>query len=701
MPAPVKPKREPAPVPRAILFTDIVGSTRYFAAYGDQAGLRMLDRHNRALFPLIEQANGRVIKTIGDSILAVFAQPGDALRAAFALQRRLEEVRASLPEEEQMHIRVGVHYGLVTEKDNDVFGDAVNLAERVKSSAASDQVFVSRTLRDLVRADPGFTLQSVGPRALKGADEPMELFKLTGASALRRVSLWKTWARRSGRALGRHPWATAAVVAALLVVGGLWWLVRPVGPPPPRALVVMPFRNVANDPDMDYLSLAFPLDLSARLSAASSLIVRPFDSVQKYKGKDWDVTQVAQELKVGTVVEGSFLRDGQNVQVNVAIIDTRQNRQVSTEPILGVVGDTLNLLRQVAHHVVGALRLQFVDEKQVLESGTENRQAYDLYLRGLALQRQITRENNEQATADLEGAVKLDPNFARAHAALADAYVTRFWWNFSNDTVWLDRGEAAARRALELDSRLAEAHFALAHALEGKGRRAEFLRENLASLRADHRYVPALVNIARYSFFMGDFDRALHVLDRIAAVDPSQNVEMRKAINLYFAGRLEESRTENQKAEARAQGVDELTLIGTTYVWLGDLEAAERVLKRLEQLQPGYSGAAEIRAWLYTARGQVPEARREMQRFAPRASTSWGIAQLMAALYAFQGDRRQALVWLEKAVALGGPSYAWFKSDHFRLLRGDPRYEAVLQKLAEEYQPLRGEFDRVLAETSP
>ena len=132
MPTPPQLKRESRPVLSAILFTDIVGSTRYFAMHGDRAGMRMLEVHNRALFPLIEQANGRVIKTIGDSIMAVFAQPVDAMRAAFALQRRLENVRASLPEQDQIHIRVGVHYGLVTEKGNDVFGDTVNLAERVK-----------------------------------------------------------------------------------------------------------------------------------------------------------------------------------------------------------------------------------------------------------------------------------------------------------------------------------------------------------------------------------------------------------------------------------------------------------------------------------------------------------------------------------------------------------------------------------------
>jgi len=212
--------------------------------------------------------------------------------------------------------------------------------------------------------------------------------------------------------------------------------------------------------------------------------------------------------------------------------------------------------------------------------------------------------------------------------------------------------------------------------------------------------LPALRNLARYSFYMGDFNRALTVLDRMAEIDPTENVAMRKAINLYFAGQIPVALSENPKAEQRAQGVDELTQIGTTYVWLGELKAAQRVLERLEQLQPGYSGAAEIRAWLYTTRGQVAEARTEMEKFAPRSGASWGIAQLNAALYALQGDREQALAALEKAVAAGGPSYAWFKSDTFRILRGDPRYEALLKKLADEYQPLHSEFDRILAETA-
>ncbi|MEO7971662.1 MAG: adenylate/guanylate cyclase domain-containing protein [bacterium] len=701
MAAPPKRKRESPPVPRAILFTDIVGSTRYFSLHGDQAGMHMLDVHNCALFPLIEQANGRVVKTIGDSIMAVFAQPVDAMRAAFALQQCLEGVRATLPEQDRIHIRVGAHYGLVMEKDDDVFGDTVNLAERVKSSAEADQVFVSRALRDLVRTDPRFSLSPAGFRELKGAAEPVELFHLTRAPELPKRSLLKRWTRRAGYSISHHPALVAMVVLlAVLIAAGWWWRSRPAVTNAPEALAVMPFRNLKNDDQVQYLSGALPQELNTQFQTLGTVIVRPYSSVQQYQGKDWNIATVAQELQVNTIITGSFMRDGDNLRVNVEIVDARRNRQLWAQLFPGAVGDVLQLLDQVSHKVASALRLRMRSDEQAFRYGTQDARAYDLYLRGLFLQQEIKQENNLAAIDVLEQAVALDANFARAHAALADAYATHYWWNFSNDTVWLDKAEGSARRALSIDSNLAEAHFALAHALEGKGKRADFLRENLASLRANHRYLPALVNFARYSFYMGDFDRALTVLDRIAEIDPTQNVQMRKAVYLYFAGQLPSSRFQNQKAEQRAQGVDELTQIGTTYVWLGELDSAERVVKRLEQLQPGYSGAAEIRASLFTARGQVAEARNEMEKFALRRRTSWGIAQLTAALYATQGDSEQALAELEKAVALGGPSYAWFKSDTFRSLRGNPRYEATLKKLADEYQPLHAEFDQILAETA-
>ena len=714
-----KSKAAPSAKPRAILFTDIVGSTKYFASHGDEAGVQMLEQHNNALFPCVEDANGHIVKTIGDSIMAVFDHPVDALWAAWTLQRRAEELRCALCDEENFHIRVGVHYGLVTEKDDDMFGDVVNLAERVKSQANGDQIFVSRTLREMVRANLRFTFESAGLRELKGAPEPVELFQLVGAAAHSHPTRMPRWMRKVSLQTRRHKGLAAGIALAVLAAAaGLTWWVHVARSFSNRAVAVLPFRSMEGGADSrtEYLSLALPneIDTQLTMNMAQVLLIRPLNLVERYKNNDWKLEEVAKELKVGTVVEGRIWHSGDDLRVNVDIIDARENRQLWSDSFDSPISDKLNLVNRMVPPVLGAMKSLVADQNAVTTAaaassgkppsqtpqfGTNNPQAYDLYLRGVSLQHPITEQNNASAVQVLEKAVDLDPNFARAQATLAQTYFTRYWWHFSSDALWLDKAEGAAERALSLDPQSAEAHYAMAATLEGKGQRADSMRQTLACVVADRHYVPGLTNLARYFFYMGDFDRALSTLDRIAENDPTQNIHPRKAVYLYFAGRLNESHKENEKAEQWPSiGVDDLTFIGATYIWLNDVNSAERVLHRLEQLHPSELGLARIRAWVYTARKQLPEARAQMKIMS--GSSVWGDAQELAALYARQGDREQAITWLEKAVKLGGPSYAWYTSADYRLLRGDPRYEAVVKDLADEYQPLRPAFDEAFAELS-
>jgi class 3 adenylate cyclase len=167
--------------PAAILITDIVGSTQYFEQHGNSAGVAMVERHNAIVLPMIEQSGGRVIKTMGDGVLAIFGHPVEAIRAAVGVQTQLRLTQGSRPPNDRIHVRVGVHYGIVVAREGDVFGDAVNLTERVKASADADQVRISEALRLVVRGDPTIEVRSVGRARLKGVTEEVELFEVTSA----------------------------------------------------------------------------------------------------------------------------------------------------------------------------------------------------------------------------------------------------------------------------------------------------------------------------------------------------------------------------------------------------------------------------------------------------------------------------------------------------------------------------------------
>ena len=161
--------------PVTILFTDIKGSTSYFEKKGDVAGMAMVQHHNNLLFPIIEGDGGRIVKTIGDAIMACFTDPVGAVKAAVGLQRALEADRRERAEEEHIHIRVGLHTGLGLLKDNDVFGDVVNAAARVQHQTEPDQILITDVLLDAARAS-GFQCANFGKAQMKGKDEPIDVY---------------------------------------------------------------------------------------------------------------------------------------------------------------------------------------------------------------------------------------------------------------------------------------------------------------------------------------------------------------------------------------------------------------------------------------------------------------------------------------------------------------------------------------------
>src|SRR2546426_3060172 len=156
--------------PVTILFSDIKGSTAYFEKKGDLEGMAMINRHNGILFPVIEGEGGRVVKTIGDAIMACFDDQVAAVKAAVGMQRALEEDRKGREDIEQIHIRIGLHYGLGLVKEGDVFGDVVNAASRVQHHAQPEQILITDALLDAAKS-AGFECARMGRAELKRSEE--------------------------------------------------------------------------------------------------------------------------------------------------------------------------------------------------------------------------------------------------------------------------------------------------------------------------------------------------------------------------------------------------------------------------------------------------------------------------------------------------------------------------------------------------
>jgi class 3 adenylate cyclase len=161
--------------PVTILFSDIKGSTGYFEQKGDLAGLAMVQRHNSLMTPVIEDCGGRVVKTIGDAIMAAFDNPAGAVKAGIGMQQILESDRAGRSADEQIHIRIGIHTGLGLIDENDIHGDVVNAASRVQHQAEPDQILITDVLLDAAKS-AGVQCAKLGRAELKGKDEPLDIY---------------------------------------------------------------------------------------------------------------------------------------------------------------------------------------------------------------------------------------------------------------------------------------------------------------------------------------------------------------------------------------------------------------------------------------------------------------------------------------------------------------------------------------------
>jgi tetratricopeptide (TPR) repeat protein len=189
---------------------------------------------------------------------------------------------------------------------------------------------------------------------------------------------------------------------------------------------------------------------------------------------------------------------------------------------------------------------------------------------------------------------------------------------------------------------------------------------------------------------MAEFDRSLEMWDALAKIDPTNNLpRLRRAMCFFFKGDTDRAASEIAKAEKFARGVDQLTLVAFVYAWLKDFDAANRALGKLEKSEPDAPQAAEVSAWILTQQGKVAEARAKMKIVIDRNGTLFGIEDEIATFYAIQGDKDQAIDWLTRAVAAGAPNLAWYRSNFFASCKGDPRYEAIVKLLSDEYDALK------------
>ena len=515
-----------------------------------------------------------------------------------------------------------------------------------------------------------------------------------------RASPLQKW-RRSLLAVG----GTVVVLAVLLLalnVGGLRdRLLGRTAAPRIESLAVLPLANLSGDPEQEYFADGMTEELTATLGKLSTLRVISRTSVMRYKKTDKPLPQIAKELNVDAVIEGSVLRAGNRVRITAQLIQGSTDRHLWAESYERDLRDILALQSEVARAITSEVKAKVTPEEQ-LRLGSHrpvNPEAYVLYLQGKVLSGRDTGPDNRAAIEALERAVALDPKFAPAYAALGYAYAERlFDWEPKDE--WKDKAEAAVEKALSLDPNLADAHVSRAVLLFTSVHGWQYekaIQECKQGLALDPNLAEGHLILGAVLDHVGLLDEGLKEFQTATAINPNlAEAVLYTGLTLMFSGKF-------QDALPFLGGGPFSGSIQALDLWeLGRRQEAWALVRELQKADPQEKDVwvASVHTLLLADAGEGQEAEKRINdkilmqaEELKRYGHFHHVANFVADIYAQLNKPEQAVTWLEVTAATGFPCYPFFEHDHaLDPIRQDPRFVAFMQKLKPQWEYFKSTY---------
>jgi adenylate cyclase len=422
-----------------IVAADLVGYSRLMAANEEGTIARLQGLLKDVIRPEIANHDGRVVKTMGDGLLVEFPSTVAALKSTLAIQTRVAQSEAETDEDRRMRFRVGINLGDVVIDGDDILGDGVNIAARLESLAPPGGICVSRAVYEQVKGKVSAGYTDLGPQLVKNIPDPVEVWRVEVDGV-------------------------QAVTA------------KPAQPAKRPSIVVLPFDNMSSDPEQDYLADGIVEDVTTELSRFRTLFVIARNSAFSYKGAAKDVREIARELEVNYVVEGSVRRAGNRLRITAQLIEAATGNHIWAERWDRTMEDLFDVQDELTSAIVSGVEPELgAHERAVVrQKPTDNMTAWELCQRGYFEFVKYTGYGDKSAFDLYHQAIAVDPEFA-----LPQAYLGRWYWvqvivGRSDDVPGdLRAGLEHATRAITLDDRLELGHVSQGVMLALSGREAD------------------------------------------------------------------------------------------------------------------------------------------------------------------------------------------------------------------------------------
>jgi serine/threonine protein kinase/Flp pilus assembly protein TadD len=473
--------------------------------------------------------------------------------------------------------------------------------------------------------------------------------------------------------------------------------------PSVETMAVLPFHDISAATS-DSWGIGMTDAIISRLTSLQNLAVRPTTSVLKYAKETPDPAEAARALNVESILEGTYQRSSDVIRVTVQLIDGRTGNTKWSQRYDLHSADILSFEDQIATKVVEGLKIEIspTEQKSIQQLATTNVDAYNDYLQARFYLNEylVTSrlESIEKGKTLLARAVSLDKNFAEAYALLAEFCVFQ-GANFLEDASGnLKRGEAAAQSALSINPHSVQGLTALGGAYSEQGRVGEGIRVVRQAVALAPNDENAWQNLGYSYYYAGLNELSEKAYRRLMELNPTTlQPRWMNARMLLYQGKLPEA--DQEMRQVVAQNPDQfkaLAYFGVVLYYEGKLDEAQAALERSLQLSPNSGDEAPqmMAGFLYASRHQREKINPKLLQRRPQEIVDGDGAYWTGGIYALLGDRKDALLWLQRTAALGDVNYPWFERDkNYDSLRSDPEYQKIMADIRQRWEAYKEEFD--------
>lgn len=671
----------------AIMFTDIEGYTAMMQ-YDENQAIKVRNKHREVIDSVTNKYNGELIQYYGDGTLSTFKSSLEAVQCAIELQTAFRE-------DPKIPVRIGIHVGDIIRTESDIIGDAVNVASRIESLAVVGSVLISDKVNDALRNKTGIQTEFIEAIQFKNVNKVIPVFAITNKGLIipKKEDLEGKTRSKGEENLKQFKKKASYVLTALvlLIIAISYFAIKNADNNGASngglaTLAVLPFQDMNNNEESTIFTDGITEDIITHLSKIQNLQVISRASAMYYKNTELSLQEIADELDVNYILEGSVRVNNKQVRINANLVDASNNKNIWAENYDNVLDHIFEIQSAVSFDIAEALEITLTDteESRIDNAPTENAQAYTAFKEGqMFLHRGGGKiEELERAEQFFKTAIDLDPEFCRAYVGVAETYLEYIFWGRESPKNMLDKALSPALTALNINPNDGGTYGALGAISYYRFEKETAIRYLEKAIEINPSYAGAYNKLAWIHTFDNNLDLMEKNFNKVLKLDPLSPKyigDMGQAY--YYLNEFEKGIEFIDEQLIRFPNNDMLVWMkGNLLSGLGKYEDAikhftSRSVARNTNWMLGYS---------YGMNGDTEKAKEILDYQINKSKLVYVPAYMIATIYMGLGDSENALTWLEKDYENGGQGlFFWgLRNDiKFKSIIDEDRFQALLSKV--------------------